>query len=63
MKFADSTAAMIAQWHGVALPNDAARRLAADLAATILAFEVVRGRLSFEDEPASFDAALKACRE
>jgi len=53
----------IARWHGVAAPNEPARRMAADLAATIRAFEAQRGALAFEDEPASFEAALLATRE
>ncbi len=44
-------------------PNDPARRLAADLAITVAAFEAVRGRMRFEDEPASFEAALRECKE
>jgi hypothetical protein len=55
--------AVIARWHGVTVPNDPARRMAAELAATILAFEAVRGTLRFEDEPASFEAALLAAKE
>ena len=56
------TEAMIAAWHGIAAPNDAARRMAADLTATIAAVERVRDTLRFEDEPASFEAALQACK-
>ena len=63
MDFREQTEAMIAAWHGIAAPNEAARILAADLAATIAAFEAVRGQLRFEDEPSSFDAALQACKE
>jgi hypothetical protein len=54
---------MIATWHGVTAPNDPARRLAAELADTIAAFEKLRGTLVFEDEPASFEAALQATKE
>ena len=50
-------------WHGVAPPNETGRRLAADLTATIRAFEAQRGRLQFEDEPGSFEAALRDMRE
>ena len=63
MTFLAQTEAMIATWHGITAPNDPARRLAADLAETIAAFEAVRGTLRFEDEPASFEAALQACKE
>jgi hypothetical protein len=63
MDFLATTEAAIAAWHGIAPPNDAARRLAADLASTIAAFEAVRGTLRFEDEPSSFEAALQECKE
>ncbi len=53
----------IATWHGIHPPNDPAKRLAADLAATIAAFEALRGQLQFEDEPSSFEAALQATKE
>ena len=63
MEFLATTEAIIAAWHGIIPPNDAARRLAADLAATVAAFEQVRGDLRFEDEPSSFEAALQECKE
>jgi hypothetical protein len=53
----------IAQWHGIRPPNDPAKRLAAELADTIAAFEALRGTLVFEDEPSSFDAALQATKD
>ncbi len=62
-KFLDDTEAMIATWHSIAAPNDPGRRLAAELADTIAAFEKLRGTLVFEDEPASFEAALQATKE
>jgi hypothetical protein len=62
-KFVTETETMIATWHGVTAPNDPARRLAAELADTIAAFEKLRGTLVFEDEPASFEAALQATKE
>lgn len=55
--------AYIGAWHGIVLPNDAARRMAADLEATIRAFEAQRGRLQFEHEPSSFDSALQATKD
>lgn len=55
--------AYIEAWHGIVLPNDAARRMAADLETTVRAFEAQRGRLQFEHEPSSFDAALQATKE
>ena len=62
MEFPAITEAMIAAWHGITPPNDAARRMAADLAATIAAVDAVRSGLRFEDEPASFEAALQATK-
>ncbi len=61
--FLADTEAMIKTWHGITAPNDPGRRLAAELAATIAAFEQLRGTLVFEDEPASFEAALRAAKE
>ncbi len=55
--------ATIARWHGVTPPNDPARRMAAELSATIRAFEALRGTLRFEDEPSSFEAALHETKE
>jgi len=61
--FLAQTEAMIARWHGVSAPNDPGRRLTAEFADTIAAFEKLRGTLVFEDEPASFEAALQATKE
>jgi hypothetical protein len=61
--FETSVEATIARWHGITPPNDPARRLAAELADTIAAFEALRGTLAFEDEPSSFEAALQATKE
>jgi hypothetical protein len=55
--------ATIARWHGVAAPNEPARRMAADLADTLRAFAALRGTLRFEDEPSSFEAALNEARD
>jgi hypothetical protein len=63
MDFLKMTEAAIAAWHGIHLPNDAAARMAADLENTIRAFEAVRDRMRFEDEPASFEDALKETKE
>jgi hypothetical protein len=57
------TESTIARWFDIAPPNDPGRRMAADLAATIKAFEALRGTLVFEDEPSSFEAALQATKE
>ncbi len=61
--FLARTEATIARWHGIKPPNQAAKRLAAELCDTIAAFEALRGTLVFEDEPASFEAALQATKE
>ena len=61
--FETAVEATIARWFGIDPPNDPARRLAAELADTIKAFEALRGKLVFEDEPSSFEAALQAAKE
>jgi hypothetical protein len=61
--FETSVEATIARWHGIEPPNEPAKRLAAELAGTIKAFEELRGTLAFEDEPSSFEAALQATKE
>jgi hypothetical protein len=61
--FETEVEATIARWFGIEAPNAPARRLAAELAATISAFEALRGTMTFEDEPASFEAALQATKE
>ena len=53
----------IARWFAIEPPNAPAKRLAAELADTIRAFEALRGTLAFEDEPSSFEAALQATKE
>ncbi|MCW3476721.1 hypothetical protein [Limobrevibacterium gyesilva] len=63
MDFLATTETMIAAWHGITPPNDAARRMAADLANTIRAFEAARDQMRFEDEPSSFEAALQETKE
>jgi hypothetical protein len=61
--FETSVETTILRWHGISPPNDPARRLAAELAATVKAFEALRGTLAFEDEPSGFEAALQATKE
>ncbi len=56
--FVEATVAMIATWHGITPPNEAALRMVADLRKIIADFEAQRGTLLFEDEPSSFEAAL-----
>jgi hypothetical protein len=53
----------VAAWTGITPPNEPARRMAADLAGVIAAFETLRGTMRFEDEPSSFEAALQATKE
>ena len=62
-KFLAETEATISTWHGISPRNDPGRRMAAELADTIAAFEKLRGTLIFEDEPAGFEAALQATKE
>jgi hypothetical protein len=61
--FEQSIEGNIRLWFGIEPPNAPAKRLAAELEATIAAFEAHRGTLVFEDEPASFDAALLATKD
>jgi len=52
--------AAIRLWSGVECPNAAAERGLADMPALRAELEALRGTLVFEDEPASFEAALRA---
>ena len=61
--FETSVEATIARWFGIKPPNKPAKRLAAELADTVAAFEALHGTLAFEDEPSSFEAALQATKE
>ena len=61
--FESRISATISRWFGIRAPNGPAKRLAAELAGTIAAFEALRGTLVFEDEPSSFEAALQATKE
>jgi hypothetical protein len=53
----------IAAWSGITPPNAIAEHAIEDLAAAMLGFAQLRGRLAFEDEPASFEAALQATKD
>jgi hypothetical protein len=53
----------IRAWSGVSVPNAAARHGLADHEALIREMEAVRGTLTFEEEPAGFEAALRDCME
>jgi hypothetical protein len=57
------TEAAIMRWQGIAVPNAAGRRMAADLDHIIAQFETQRGTLRFEDEPSSFEQALLDCMD
>ena len=57
-KFVNDVVASIATWHGVQPPNEVALRMLGDLEKLIRDFEALRGTMRFEDEPASFEAAL-----
>jgi hypothetical protein len=57
-KFVTDMTASIATWHGIKPPNAASLRMLGDLEKLIHDFEALRGTLRFEDEPASFEAAL-----
>ena len=50
----------IGLWSGVQCPNEAGRRGLEDFCALIKEFEALRGTMVFEDEPATFEAALRA---
>ncbi|TGQ11376.1 hypothetical protein [Mesorhizobium sp. M00.F.Ca.ET.217.01.1.1] len=53
----------VAAWHGVSVPNEQSMSMATDLADLISMVERQRGSLHFEDEPASFVAALHAAKK
>ena len=61
--FTPQAEAYVETWFGIHPPNDPGRRLMAELAGTIRAFEALRGSLVFEDEPSSFEQALQATKE
>jgi hypothetical protein len=53
----------IGLWTGVQCPNQAGQRGIEDFPALIREFEALRGTLVFEDEPSSFEAALREEKE
>ncbi|MDX8437893.1 hypothetical protein RFN25_31405 [Mesorhizobium abyssinicae] len=57
-EFLDHVGLWIAIWHAISVPNENAKRAAARLEKMIHEIEGMRGTLRFEDEPASFNAAL-----
>jgi hypothetical protein len=50
-------------WSGVECPNEAARLGLADHIGLLKELEALRSTMEFEDEPSSFEAALRAERE
>jgi hypothetical protein len=52
-----------AAWSSVAPPNAVAEKFAAALADTVSGLSALRGGLAFEQEPASFLAALQETKE
>ena len=52
-----------AAWSSVTPPNAVAEKLAAGFAETIAGLSALRGGLAFEQEPASFLAALQETKE
>jgi len=50
-------------WSGVACPNAAGRRALGDFPALIAELAALRGEMAFEEEPALFEAALRAEKE
>lgn len=50
-------------WTGVQCPNEAGGRGIEDLPSLIREFEALHGTLAFEDEPSSFEAALREEKE
>ncbi len=50
-------------WSGVAPPNTASEEFARGLAEIAKGFERLRGQMEFEDEPSSFEAALREIKE
>ena len=50
-------------WSGIGPPNPASDDFARGLAEVAKGFERIRGQLVFEDEPSSFEAALREIKE
>jgi hypothetical protein len=53
----------IRRWSAIELPNEAARHGLADMVALIAELERIRPGMVFEDEPSSFEAALRDLKE
>ena len=50
-------------WSGIAPPNSVSDNFARGLAEVAKGFEQIRGQLVFEEEPSSFEAALREIKE
>ncbi|MBB95445.1 MAG: hypothetical protein CML68_12745 [Rhodobacteraceae bacterium] len=50
-------------WSSVPLPNPVGVQMALPLQDTITGLAAEHGRMAFEEEPSSFDAALQATKE
>lgn len=57
------TMEQIARWQGVQLPNATARHGLGEMQGLIDAMAKLRNTMVFEDEPSSFEAALRDCKE
>ncbi|WP_149540150.1 hypothetical protein [Siccirubricoccus phaeus] len=53
----------IRRWSGVSVPNAAARQGLVDFEGLMAELAALRGSMVFEDEPSSFEAALRECKE
>lgn len=62
-KISQLTEQVASAWSSVVPPNRPARLLAGQMDATIAGFTAERGRMAFEEEPSSFEAALQATKE
>jgi hypothetical protein len=61
--FVRETQARIRRWSGVGCPNAAAVHGLSDFPPLLAELEALRGTMVFEDEPSSFEAALRAEKE
>ena len=59
----DATQAYIRTWHGIDAPNDAGRRMAAQLDETIAGYASLRAAPPLLDQPGDFAAALIFLRD
>ncbi len=62
-KTANMVREVAAAWSDIVPPNRPAIVLAGRMDATIAGFAAERGKMAFEAEPATFEAALQATKE